>query len=64
MALRLQEEAARVPANALASGQYLDHPDFQQRGLYGIAAAIRVLASRATGDPLVAEQVEKLLDIL
>lgn len=59
--LRLQQESARLPANYLASGQYLDHPDFEQRGLYGTAAAIRVLAGRATSDPLVAEQVRKLL---
>lgn len=59
--LRLQEEAGRIPANFLASGQYLDHPDFEQRGLYGTAAAIRVLAGRATSDPHVAEQVGKLL---
>ena len=61
ISLRLQEEATRVPANSLASGQYLDHPDFVQRGLYGTAAAIRVLAERATSDPIATDQVGKLL---
>lgn len=61
MSLRLQEEAARLPANALACGQYLDHPNFEQRGLYGTAAAIRVLADEATSSPTHAEQIAKML---
>lgn len=59
--LRLRQEAGRLPEKALASGQYLDHPDYDQRGLYGTAATMCVLARRATSDPAVAEQVSKLL---
>ncbi|MEU7858262.1 hypothetical protein [Nonomuraea sp. NPDC049141] len=59
--LRLQEEAGRLPDYALASGQYLDHPEYEQRGLYGTAATIHILARRATTDPAVKDQVAKLI---
>ncbi|MGN9786944.1 hypothetical protein ACTMTF_36360 [Nonomuraea sp. ZG12] len=59
--LRLGEEVGRLPGNALASGQYLDHPDYEQRGLYGTAATIHILARRATTDPAVNDKVSKLI---
>ncbi|MEV4474578.1 hypothetical protein [Nonomuraea sp. NPDC049504] len=59
--LRLRQEAGRLPDRALASGQYLDHPDYDQRGLYGTAATIHMLARRATADPVTQEQVAKLI---
>ncbi|MEU8143199.1 hypothetical protein [Nonomuraea sp. NPDC048901] len=59
--LRLQVEAGRLPDCALASGQYLDHPRYEQRGLYGTAATIHILARRATTDPAVKEQVARLI---
>jgi hypothetical protein len=59
--LRLRQEAGRLPGNALASGQYLDHPDFDQRGLYGTAATIHMLARHTTTDPVAQEQVTKLI---
>lgn len=59
--LRLHEETGRLPDYALASGQYLNHPDYEQRGLYGTAATIHMLARRATTDLAVKEQVTKLI---
>ncbi|GGP12936.1 hypothetical protein LDL08_32345 [Nonomuraea glycinis] len=59
--LRMREEAGRLPDHALASGQYLDHPDYKQRGLYGTAATIHILARRATTDPVVKDRISKLL---
>jgi hypothetical protein len=59
--LRLREEVGRLPDYALASGQYLDHPDYEQRGLYGTAATIHILARRATTDPAVKDKVSKLI---
>ncbi|MEU5552843.1 hypothetical protein ABZ738_24000 [Micromonospora sp. NPDC047793] len=50
MRQRLREEATRLPAGFLAAGQYLDLPTYEQRGLYGTAAAILVLAEGGTSD--------------
>jgi hypothetical protein len=58
--LRLAEEALRLPPDALAAGQYLDLPTFEQRGLYGTAAAVLVLSELATVDFGTAELLGKL----
>lgn len=60
MRQRLREEAARLPAGFPAAGQYLDLPTYEQRGWYGTAAAILVLAEGGTSDIATADQLTSL----
>jgi hypothetical protein len=57
---RLTEEGRRLPGHSLSAGQYLQNPDFEQRGLHGTAAAILVLADRTATDDDCAAQVGRM----
>ncbi|MFD9702392.1 hypothetical protein [Lentzea sp. NPDC059081] len=56
-------QARKLPGSLVAAGQYLDRHDFEQRGLFGTAAAILVFA-QAGRDEKSIETIQVLVDYL
>ncbi|WP_030467193.1 hypothetical protein [Lentzea aerocolonigenes] len=61
--LAVGAQAKRLPGPLMAAGQYLDRHDFEQRGLFGTAAAILVFA-QAGQDEKSIETIQVLVDYL